>query len=233
MPRFIETNGIITELDFLNLETDEAKLIDDYPTLQIPLSTTQSPEFNTLMIIGGFTIVIMKRSQCFFVFDSHSRDSRGLLVENGDGALCLLKFDTIFELEKYVKFFYLEFREFQHFQIQFIQINELSEELKRILQLSYSRFVKKNSSATPKKRKNDCADGNTRKRQKTRQQSNQAYYEQNKEKINENNKAYHEQNKEKINENKKVYREQNKEKISENKKAYNEQNKEKISENKR
>eukprot|EP00111_Clytia_hemisphaerica_P009079 TCONS_00026613-protein len=78
MPRFIETNGIITEINFLNNENGEAKLIDGYPLLQIPLSTSQNSEFNALMIINGFTIVIMKRCQGFYVFDSHSCNELGL-----------------------------------------------------------------------------------------------------------------------------------------------------------
>ena len=68
-----------------------------------------NPEFDALMIIEGFTIAIMKRPQGFFVFDSHSRNEVGVLVPI-TGKSCLLKFENIFELEKYIQHFYLELR---------------------------------------------------------------------------------------------------------------------------
>jgi len=79
------------------------------------------PEFSFLMIISGYTIAVFKKSCYFYLFDSHSRDERGLTVP--DGKSCLLKFANINELEKYIQVFYLEFRSlpFQYFQIQFIE----------------------------------------------------------------------------------------------------------------
>ena len=57
-----------------------------------------------------------------------------------------------------------------------------------------------------------------------------AYYEANKDKINEYNKAYNESNKDKLKEQRKEYYEANKEKKLENQKAYYEANKDKINE---
>eukprot|EP00111_Clytia_hemisphaerica_P014097 TCONS_00041523-protein len=79
MPRFIEINGVITNFNFLNFANGEANLNNDDPFLQIPLSESESLEFNALMIINGFTITIMSRPQGYFIFDSHSRNELGLL----------------------------------------------------------------------------------------------------------------------------------------------------------
>ena len=79
MPRFIETNGIITDINFLKFTNGEAKLIDGYPILRTPFSSSENLDFNALMIIKNFTIAIMSRTQGYFIFDSHSRNERGLL----------------------------------------------------------------------------------------------------------------------------------------------------------
>eukprot|EP00111_Clytia_hemisphaerica_P014679 TCONS_00043273-protein len=242
MPHFIESNGIVTELHFLNSENGQAKLINDYPLLQIPLSMAPNPDFDALVIIEGFTIAIMRRPQGFFLFDSHSRNEFGLL-EPLNGKSCLIKFEDIFELEKYIQHFYLEENNKDNlfFLIQFIKVGELKEDFKKVLQRSYSGFVKKSAI----KRKNDSDDGNVlKKRQKTRQESNHKFYEKNKEilKENQNNyralnkesqKVYRVQNNEKIKDSNKIYRNQNKEKIKKSKKAYRTQNSDKIKENKK
>ena len=120
MPHFIEIDGVITDFNFLNFTNGEAKLISDYPFLQIPLSRSENLDFNALMIINSFTIAIMSRPQGYFIFDSHSRNELGLL-DPSNGKSCLLKFDNIFELEKYVQFFYLQQmeKESTYFEIQF------------------------------------------------------------------------------------------------------------------
>ena len=63
-----------------------------------------------------------------------------------------------------------------------------------------------------------------------KQAHNQAYYEENKEKIKEYKKKYHHKNKEKVKENKKEYYQKNKEKLKEKNKQYREENKEKTKE---
>ena len=53
----------------------------------------------------------MSLQNFFYVFDSHSRDERGLNIPNGRSIL--LKFRYIFEIEKYLQVVYLEFRDKQ------------------------------------------------------------------------------------------------------------------------
>ena len=171
----------------------------------------------------------MSRPQGYFIFDSHSRNELGLL-DPSNGKSCLLKFDNVFELEKYIQFFYLRQMEKNstYFEIQFIQIDELKEELRDILQRDFSVFMRNPS----KKRKNDGGDGNdsSSKRKKTHKESNQAWYKKNKETIIENNKIYRSQNKEKMTEKRKIHRSQNKEKIKEKERINRTKNKEKINE---
>ena len=64
----------------------------------------------------------MSLQNFFYVFDSHSRDERGLNIPNGRSVL--LKFRYIFEIEKYIQVAYLEFRDKQqmYFQAQFIRL---------------------------------------------------------------------------------------------------------------
>ena len=64
----------------------------------------------------------MSLQNFFYVFDSHSRDERGLNIPNGRSVL--LKFSYIFEIEKYIQVAYLEFRDKQqmYFQAQFIRL---------------------------------------------------------------------------------------------------------------
>ena len=58
----------------------------------------------------------------YYLFDSHSRDSRGLAVS--DGLSVLLKFSSLQQLENYIKVIHLEYqgRESQYFQLQFLDI---------------------------------------------------------------------------------------------------------------
>ena len=70
--------------------------------------------------MGANNTTIMSLQNFFYVFDSQSRDKKGL--NNPNGQLVLLKFRYIFEIEKYVQVTYLEFKDKQrlYFQGQFI-----------------------------------------------------------------------------------------------------------------
>ena len=73
-----------------------------------------------LLFMVGFTTALMKHHNHFYLFDSHSRDSRGLSVV--DGTSVLLKFSDLFEVENYIQVFYLECHSMEqsYFQLQFI-----------------------------------------------------------------------------------------------------------------
>ena len=60
--------------------------------------------------MDGLTIAfIQKKNQFQYVFKSHSRDERGLLVPNENSVLS--KFRNLFELEKYIQVAYLQYRD--------------------------------------------------------------------------------------------------------------------------
>ena len=70
----------------------------------------------------GLATVIISSGNSYYLFDSHNRDERGLSVI--DGTSVLMKFNDIFEIEKYIQVAYLEYRYKQqaYFQIQTIEV---------------------------------------------------------------------------------------------------------------
>ena len=73
-----------------------------------------------LLFMGGFTTAIILLRNCYYLFDSHSRDERDLSVV--DGTSVLMKFRDLYELEKYLQVAYLEYRDRKqaYFQLQFV-----------------------------------------------------------------------------------------------------------------
>ena len=70
----------------------------------------------------GFTTAIILLRNCYYLFDSHSCDERGSVV---DGTSALMKFRDLYELEKYLQVVYLKYRGRQqaYFQIKFVEMN--------------------------------------------------------------------------------------------------------------
>ena len=84
------------DVTFLRLETGQASLMPGDPFLR-----TYVPGHNVdgfLLFLSGFTIAVITKGPNFYVFDSHSRDFRGLSVP--DGTSVLLRFRDLFEIEK-------------------------------------------------------------------------------------------------------------------------------------
>ena len=86
----------------------------------------------------GFATAIISSGNCYHLFDSHSRDERGLSVI--DGTSVLMKFNDLFEIEKYIQVAYLEYtdRHQARFQIQVIEVTVGSIEKTEI----YLQFAK-------------------------------------------------------------------------------------------
>ena len=116
----------------------------------------QRQDLNILMIIGGVTLVLFKRNNDFYIFDSHSRDEQGLPVP--EGMSCLIKFPDIFELEKYTIVCYLELRsiESQYFQIQTIAFSVITSTVVAALQTEYRNYKRREitSSSNAKRKEN-------------------------------------------------------------------------------
>ena len=91
-----------------------------------------------LPMMEGFATGIISSGICYYLFDSHSCDERGFSVI--DGISVLMKFNDLFEIEKYVQVAYLEYRDRRkaYFQIQFTEMTVGSIQKKEI----YLQFAK-------------------------------------------------------------------------------------------
>ena len=58
-----------------------------------------------LLIINGYALGIIWGKNCFFLFDSHSKNSNVNICQNG--TLALLKFETLNKLQEYIKDIYI------------------------------------------------------------------------------------------------------------------------------
>ena len=89
----------------------------------------------------GFTTAIILLRNCYNLFDSHSRDERGLSMI--DGTSVLMKFRDFYELNKYLQVAYLEYgdRQQPYFQLQFVEVNVGSIE-KVDIYSQYARTVR-------------------------------------------------------------------------------------------
>ena len=76
-----------------------------------------------LSFMGGFTTALMKHHNQFYLFDSHSPDSRDRSVIDGNSVL--MKFSDLFEAENYIQVLYLECHSMDesYFQFQFIHLS--------------------------------------------------------------------------------------------------------------
>ena len=86
----------------------------------------------TLLMINGCVLGVIWVKNCFFLFESHSKNSSGNICQNGTSVL--LKFETLTKLQGYVKdIYYVGLKhETLYFQIQFINLLCSSEEMKVI-----------------------------------------------------------------------------------------------------
>ena len=99
--------------------------------------------------MGGNTTAIMSLQNFFYVFDSYSRDERGLNIPNGRSVL--LKFRYIFEIEKYIQVAYLEFGDKQqmYFQAQFIRLRGEAIDISSIFSNHKNSIRSKNYQNNP------------------------------------------------------------------------------------
>ena len=102
LPRSIVMCNIEFLVDFLELKTEIAHLRNGEPFLRKSVPNT-SDESIFFLFMGGFTTALKKHHNHFYLFDSHSQDSRGLSVV--DGTSVLMKFSDLIEVEIYIQVF--------------------------------------------------------------------------------------------------------------------------------
>ena len=94
LPRFVKMYDQNVQIEFLELETKLARLSDGDPFLRNIIPNSDNVLF--LLFMGGNTTAIMSLQNFFYVFDSHSRDERGLNIPNGRSVLLMFRY--IFKL---------------------------------------------------------------------------------------------------------------------------------------
>ena len=92
-----------------------------------------------LLIISGYIFGLIYRKECVYLFDSHSKDYKGNISQNGSAILT--KFETLDELQDYIKLIYYNNQHHKtlNFQMQFISVrcsNSLTEIIKSELLLN-------------------------------------------------------------------------------------------------
>ena len=87
-----------------------------------------------LLFINSTVTAITSHSRSYYLFDSHSRDSRGFVVSNGESVL--LKCSCLQQVENYTEVIFLEYqgRERQCFQLKFLEreVENLDESCQNI-----------------------------------------------------------------------------------------------------
>ena len=100
LPHTVKLFNLEININFLHLKTSDVTLADGLPFLRccIPHNICDG----LLLFIGGNTTAIVPGQNKFYLFDSHSRDDRGLCVS--DGTSVLLRFHDFLEVKRYIQF---------------------------------------------------------------------------------------------------------------------------------
>ena len=101
----------------INRITDEAYLV----SITKNVSDCQQIGTGALLVINNYISGLLWGNQCFFLFDSHSKDEIERM--SATGAAVLLKFDLLQSLENYIKsVYYLNYPMSFYFQVQFLKL---------------------------------------------------------------------------------------------------------------
>ena len=97
-----------------------------------------------LLMINGYIFVIIWETDCVYLFDFHSKDYEGNISQNGSAIL--MKFETLDDLQYYIKLIYYNSQHHKtlYFQMQFISIrcvNNLKESIKTKLILNRPKKI--------------------------------------------------------------------------------------------
>lgn len=124
LPRSLVIYDTPINVTYTSLHTEFATSIEGDQFLQsIVHETGAGSEFTSLVLIGGYTLGLLKQGELFYIFDSHSRNQYGLSVPNGTSIL--LVFANLFEIEKYIQCAYLQAGadiSNTYFQLQFLNV---------------------------------------------------------------------------------------------------------------
>ena len=139
LPAFLKIYNHDILVQYLKLKTQLETLINGDSFLRDLLTTVGNIGITLcLLFMEEFTTSIILLRNCYYLFDSHSRDKRGLSVV--DGTSVLMTFRDFYKLGKYLQVAYLEYRGRQqaYLQLQFVEVNVGSNEKVDI----YSQYVR-------------------------------------------------------------------------------------------
>ena len=133
LPQNCKIEDVSLNLDYLESKTGEIVFNAYLISISEIVSSCTSKGNGALLFISGYTLAILWGRDCFFIFDSHSRDSSGRKVVNGTAVL--LKFLSLHHLDDYIKRTYFQQNSNSlYFQVQFVQIKR--SQSKQTIQMS-------------------------------------------------------------------------------------------------
>ena len=146
LPARVSTYDRVVDIIFLENKTGEIKLNVYRISMTDTLSTCSNHGKDALLVISGYVLGIIWGRNCFYLFDSHSKDGEGNISQNGTAAL--LKSDTFSNLEEYIKHIYYtgDNNETLYFQIQFNNVvctHEIKQHIKGKLKSSRNSVCQK------------------------------------------------------------------------------------------
>ena len=116
---FIENLSI--NVEFLNIITGEITAGVYLVSITEIVSDCQQIGTGALLIINNYILGLLWGNQCFFLFDSQSKDEIGRMSVTGTAVL--LKFDSLQSLENYIKSVYFSnYPMTLYFQVQFLKL---------------------------------------------------------------------------------------------------------------
>ena len=124
LPTTISFHNSQFNISLLNIETRKPKEIKDFLQQMYSCKNDKGDASGCLIFIDYSTIALMSLSGNYYLFDSHSRNERGLIIDNGYSVL--LKFQNLKHVENYLTEVYVEpycKTEPLHCQVQFVQVN--------------------------------------------------------------------------------------------------------------
>ena len=105
LPEFVKMFSHNIPIQYGRLETQLATLKNRNSFLRDVLTETTGTAL-CFLFMESFTTTIILSGNCFYLFESHSRNERGLSI--ADGTSALVKFNDLFKTEKYIQVAYLE-----------------------------------------------------------------------------------------------------------------------------
>ena len=124
LPGFVKMFSHNISVRYVIVETQLATLIFGDSFLRDVFWENVNNASTTLSVLfmEVFKTAIISSRNRYYLLDSHIRDERGLSVI--DGTSVLMKFNDLFEIEKYIQVRYLEYKDRQqaYFEIQFIEV---------------------------------------------------------------------------------------------------------------